>query len=66
MGLIVTDEQAFGTAGSVTVGGLFMTTALVLLTVPQALVTANVTVYVPGFVKRKEGLVEVAVVLLVK
>lgn len=44
LGLNVTDEHAFGTAGSVTVGGRFMTTDFDVVTVPHALLTASVMV----------------------
>jgi hypothetical protein len=66
LGLNVTVEQVFGIVGSVTVGGFFMTTILLLLTVPQAFVTSNVMVYVPGFVNEKEGFTDVGEVPLVK
>ena len=66
LGFIVMDEQALGMVGSVTVGGLLITTVFVLLTVPQTLVTSRVMVYVPGLVNKKVGFDEVLEVPFVK
>ena len=59
-------EQAFGIVASVTVGGFFITNVLLLLTVPQAFVTSNVIVYVPGLINENAGLTDVDEVLFAK
>jgi hypothetical protein len=51
---------------TVTVGGFFIVTLLLLVIVPQPFVTDSVMRYVPGFVKVKEGFVEEELVPLVK
>lgn len=66
LGLKVTEEQALGIVGSVTLGGAVITTVLLLFTVPQAFVTARLTVYVPGFVKESTGFLDVSLVPLMK
>ena len=58
----VTDEQALGIVGIVTVGGFFMTTVLVLEIVVQAFVTSSLIVYVPALLNVNIGLAEVALV----
>lgn len=60
-------EQALaGDVLTTTVGLSFTVTICWLVNVPHLLVTASVTVYVPGLVNEKEGLMEEALVPFVK
>lgn len=58
--------QALGIVDVVTFGGFFITTVLLLVTVPHSFLTSKLIVYVPGFVNEKDGLIEEALVPLVK
>ena len=65
-GAIEPGIQMVDTGFSITVGGFFTVTVLVVINVPQGLVNASVIVYVPDSVNRNEGFTELAFVPFVK